>query len=74
MELMSLKHWCTCSGWALLWTKKLQIQSVNTFKRSAVMKNPLKLEELEKHHENNQFDQIYQECVSLSKNYLWMID
>ena len=26
-------------------------------------KIPLKLEELEKHHENNQFDQIYQECV-----------
>lgn len=26
-------------------------------------KIPLKLEELEKNHENNQFDQIYQECV-----------
>ena len=26
-------------------------------------KIPLKLEELEKYHENNQFDQIYQECV-----------
>ena len=26
-------------------------------------KIPLKLEELEKHHENNQFDQIYQNCV-----------
>jgi len=26
-------------------------------------KIPLKLEELEKHHENNQFDLIYQECV-----------
>jgi len=26
-------------------------------------KIPLKLEELEKHHENIQFDQIYQECV-----------
>ena len=26
-------------------------------------KIPLKLEELEKHHENNQFDQIYKECV-----------
>ena len=26
-------------------------------------KIPLKLEELEKHHENNQFDQIYQACV-----------
>ena len=26
-------------------------------------KIPLKLEELEKHHENNQFDQIYQKCV-----------
>ena len=26
-------------------------------------KIPLKLEELEKHHENNQFDKIYQECV-----------
>ena len=26
-------------------------------------KIPLKLEELEKHHENNQFDQIYQGCV-----------
>ena len=25
-------------------------------------KIPLKLKELEKHHENNQFDQIYQEC------------
>ena len=24
---------------------------------------PLKLEELEKHHENNQFDQTYQDCV-----------
>ena len=29
------------------------------------------MEELEKHHENKQFDQIYQECVSLSKNYLY---
>ena len=26
-------------------------------------KIPLKLEELQKHHVNNQFDQIYQECV-----------
>ena len=26
-------------------------------------KFPLKLEELEKHHETNQFDQIYQDCV-----------
>ena len=26
-------------------------------------KIPLKFEELEKHHENKQFDQIYQECV-----------
>ena len=26
-------------------------------------KIPLKLEELEKHHENNQFDKIYQDCV-----------
>ena len=26
-------------------------------------KIPLELEELEKHHENNQFDHIYQECV-----------
>ena len=24
---------------------------------------PLELEELQKHHENNQFDKIYQECV-----------
>ena len=30
-------------------------------------KIPLKLEELEKHHENNQFDQIYQECVFIFK-------
>ncbi|MFL2750070.1 MAG: hypothetical protein ACJ0DI_11495 [bacterium] len=26
-------------------------------------KIPLVLEELQKHHENNHFDQIYQECV-----------
>ena len=26
-------------------------------------KIPLKLKELEKHHENNQIDQIYQDCV-----------
>ena len=26
-------------------------------------KIPLELEELQKHHENNQFDKIYQECV-----------
>ena len=26
-------------------------------------KIPLELEDLQKHHENNQFDQIYQECV-----------
>ena len=26
-------------------------------------KIPLKLEELEKHHKNKQFDQIYQDCV-----------
>ena len=26
-------------------------------------KIPLELEELQKHHENNQFDQIYHECV-----------
>ena len=27
-------------------------------------KIPLELEELEKHHEYNQFDQIYQDCFS----------
>ena len=32
-------------------------------------KIPLKLEELEKHHENNQFDQIYQECVFTFKEF-----
>ena len=35
-------------------------------------KIPLKLEELEKHHENNQFDQIYQEWlffIKIDKNY-----
>ncbi len=26
-------------------------------------KIPLELEDLQKHHENNRFDQIYQECV-----------
>ena len=26
-------------------------------------KIPIELEELQKHHENNRFDQIYQECV-----------